>query len=101
MKPTILKHCAGRGYNSPLHQDKTPAILKPVKEKRPSFSSKTVTGTGPRNSEEAISKGRAMVNKARENTVGPSGTDIDASDKDQAKLKKQQKAQRMEESMRK
>jgi hypothetical protein len=37
MKPTILKHCAGRGYNSPLHQDKTPAILKPVKEKRPSF----------------------------------------------------------------
>jgi hypothetical protein len=42
-----------------------------------------------------------MVNKARENTVGPSGTDIDASDKDQAKLKKQQKAQRMEESMRK
>ena len=23
MKPTILKHCAGRGYNSPLHQEKS------------------------------------------------------------------------------
>jgi hypothetical protein len=22
MKPTILKHCAGRNYNSPLHQEK-------------------------------------------------------------------------------
>jgi len=100
MKSPIAKHWAGKGYNSPLKQDKTPAILKPVKEKRPSFVSEKVTGTGPRNAEEAISKGRAMVNEARKNTVGPSGTDIDASDEDNAKLKKQQKAQKTEESMR-
>jgi hypothetical protein len=100
MKSPISKHWAGKGYNSPLMQDKTPAILKPVKENRPSFVSEKVTGTGPRNSEEAISKGRAEVNKLKEKTVGPSGTDIDASDEDYAKLKKQQKSQKAEESMR-
>ena len=100
MKSPISKHWSGKGYNSPLMQDKTPAILKPTEKKKPSFVSEKVTGTGPRNSEEAISKGRAEVNKLRENTVGPSGTSIDASDEDDAKLRKQQKRQKAEESMR-
>jgi len=99
MKSQMSKHWAGKGYNSPLMQDTTPAILKPTEKKKPSFFSEKVTGTGPRNSEEAISKGRAEVNKLKEKTVGPSGTDIDASDEAYAKLKKEQKNQRAEESM--
>ena len=95
----MSKHWAGKGYNSPLMQDKTPAILKPVKEKKPSFISEKVTGTGPRNSEEAISKGRAEVNKLKEKTVGPSGTEFDATDEANERLDKAKRAQTREERM--
>jgi hypothetical protein len=99
MKSPMSKHWAGKGYNSPLMQDKTPAILKPVQEKKPSFVSEKVIGTGPRNSEEAIRKGRAEVNKLKEKTVGPSGTEFDATDEANERLDKAKRAQTREERM--
>ena len=90
MRPTISKHCAGRGYNSPIAQ---------VKKDFGKFYNEEQTPVGPRNSEEEIKKGRERVNKLRNETVGPSGTDIDITLDQHNKLKKEQNAQRREERM--
>jgi hypothetical protein len=91
MRHAIAKHYAGRGYNSPLEQ---------VKKNFGKFYQEEEIPVGPRNEESKIQKGRERVNKLRENTVGPSGTDIDITPEQHASLKKEQNFQRREEHYR-
>jgi hypothetical protein len=104
MKSQLSKHWSSKGYNSPFKQSEVPSILrgeqKPVEKKKPSYVSEKVTGTGPRNSEQEIKKGREKVEELKKKTVGPSGTYFDAPDDDYNKLDKEKRKQRAEENMR-